>query len=97
MYREVVEVATGTFPGVHLSSECRCPPSHPVAEGSLCVQHVGTSISRGAANRINSLAHPPGYINDNSFPNNWISAIGERQVNISIDFTAGSDLIYDVS
>ena len=30
VHREVVGVATGTFPPVHLSSECRCPPSHPV-------------------------------------------------------------------
>ena len=97
-YREVQELVTGTFPAVHLSSSCRCPPSHPVISSStICVQHTGTNVNRGATNRINSQAHPAGYVNDNSFANSWISAIGEREVNISIKLVEGSDLLYDVS
>lgn len=96
-YREVVEIATGAFPAVHLSSECRCPSSHPVINSTNCVQHTGTTVNRGATNRLNAMAHPAGYINDNSFSNNWISTIEERQVNISLRLIEGSDLLYDVS
>ena len=44
-YREVEEIVTGTFPTVILSSNCHCPPSHPVINPlspSNCIQQSGT-------------------------------------------------------
>jgi len=89
--REVTELATGTLPFAHLSPECHCPPSHPVINpdsGGDCIQHPGGNlVSRGTARRINSLAHPPGFINDFGTFNGWISAPGDRQVNITLHLT----------
>lgn len=42
--REVTEIVTGSFPSVHLRTDCRCPPSHPVintVNSDRCIQHTG--------------------------------------------------------
>ena len=42
--REVIEIVTGSFPSVHLRTDCRCPPSHPVintVNSDRCIQHTG--------------------------------------------------------
>ena len=97
-YREVAEAYTGTFPSVHLSSECHCPPSHPQIDpnnGANCIQYSGGNlIPRGAVSRINSLAHPAGFINDFGTFNGWISAPGDRNVNITLLLTG---YLYEVS
>ena len=92
-----MELATGIFPFVHLSSECHCPPSHPLIDPNNeanCIQHIGGSINRGSVGRINPNAHPPGYINDFGAANGWISAPNEREVNVSVVLT---NSLYEVS
>lgn len=91
--REVTELVTGSLPFTHLSPECHCPPSHPVIDpnpssGGECIQHAGRDlVSRGSAQRINPLAHPPGFINDFGTSNGWISSLGDREVNITLHLT----------
>lgn len=53
-------------------------------------------IDRGHENRINPLAHPPGFINDfgTDSSNGWISAPGDRQANITITLT---NSLYEVN
>lgn len=100
MYREVQELFEGSFPFTHLSTECHCPPSHPVInldDETSCIQHTGAElISRGAVDRINPLAHPPGFINDLSISvgNGWISSPGDRQANITLNLT---NSLYEVN
>lgn len=90
----------GSFPFNHLNSECHCPPSHPVInldDETQCIQHMRADlISRGASDRINPLAHPPGFINDLSITNNngWISSPGDRQANITLNLT---NSLYEVN
>lgn len=91
--REVQELFEGSFPFIHLSTECHCPPSHPVInldDETKCIQHTGGElISRGVSDRINPLAHPPGFINDLSIAddNSWISSPGDHQANITLNLT----------
>lgn len=83
----------GSLPFNHLSTECHCPPSHPVInldDETQCIQHTGANlISRGTSDRINPLAHPPGFVNDLSITNNngWISSPGDQQANITLNLT----------
>ena len=97
--REVQELFEGSLPFNYLSTECRCPPSHPVIDfddETRCIQHDGGDlVSRGASDRINPLAHPPGFINDLNIgdSNGWISSPGDRQVNITLNLT---NSIYEV-
>lgn len=87
------ELFEGSFPFNHLSTECHCPPSHPVInldDETQCIQHTGANyISRGASDRINPLAHPPGFVNDLSITNNngWISSPGDHQASITLNLT----------
>ena len=98
--REVMELADGSLPFVHLSTECHCPPSHPVVDidsETRCIQHTGTNlVNRGSVERINPLAHPPGFINDFATgpDNGWISAPGDRQANVTLTLTHS---LYEVS
>lgn len=50
-------------------------------------------MDRGSVRRINTLAHPAGFINDFGTQNGWISAAGEREVNITVVLT---DSLYEV-
>ena len=78
---------TGSFPSIHLSSECHCPPSHPLIDTNnpaTCVQHPP---NQGRVDRINPLAHPPSFANDFSTSQRWISATGDRNVNITFQLT----------
>ena len=92
-YREVQELYEGSLPFNYLSTECHCPPSHPVIDlddETRCIQHDGGDLtSRGAVDRINPLAHPPGFINDLNIgeSNGWISSPGDRQANITLNLT----------
>lgn len=95
--REVMELVEGSFPFVHLSTECHCPPSHPVIDidsEARCIQHAGTDL--GTVERVNPLAHPPGFINDfgTGADDGWISAPGDRQANVTITL---SNSLYEVS
>lgn len=98
--REVQELFEGSLPFNHLSTECHCPPSHPVInldDETQCIQHTGANlISRGTSDRINPLAHPPGFVNDLSITNNngWISSPGDQQANITLNLTHS---LYEVS
>ena len=82
----------GSLPFSYLSTKCHCPPSHPVIDlddETRCIQHDGDLLSRGAADRINPLAHPPGFINDLNVGvgNGWISSPGDRQASITLNLT----------
>ena len=86
-HREVIEVYTGLFPSIHLSSECHCPPSHPLIDTNnlaVCVQHPP---NQGRIDRINPQAHPPSFANDFGTNQGWISAAGDRNVNITFQLT----------
>ena len=89
--REVTELVTGNLPFVHLSTECRCPPSHPVINPNneaFCLQHTGGGLTnRGVTDRINSLAHPAGFINDLASSDGWISTPGVPEVNVTLTLT----------
>ena len=89
--REVVELVAGTLPFLHLSTECHCPPSHPLVNPqnpSSCTQHPGGNlIPRGTVGRLNSLSHAAGYLNDFSGLVDWVSSPGVRNVNITINLT----------
>ena len=89
--REVMEVAKGTLPYLHLSTDCRCPPSHPAdsptTEG-VCIQNTGTGMpNRGSVLRVNSQSHPAGYLNDLTTTDSWISNIGQAGLNITAHLT----------
>lgn len=94
----MTEIVTGNLPVLHLSTNCHCPPSHPVvlANSAFCERHPGIPAS-GSVDRINPLAHPVGYINDNSFARSWISATNEPKVNISMKLVDNDDLLYEVT
>ena len=79
--------ALGTSSFVHLASECRCPPSHPVIDpinSFRCTQHTGHSIDRGTVQRLNQQATPPGFMNNMHSGDQWISAINQPAANITI-------------
>ena len=85
--REVTEVYAGSFPSIHLSSECHCPPSHPLIDANnpaVCIQHPP---NQGRIDRINPLAHPPSFANDFGTTMGWISAAGERNITITFHLT----------
>lgn len=86
-----MELVTGSLPFLHLSTECHCPPSHPQLSPqnqASCMQHSGGAfIPRGVVERLNSLSHPVGYINDLSRVFQWISAPGVNSVNITVNLT----------
>ncbi|KAI6647890.1 Usherin-like [Oopsacas minuta] len=84
--REAYEVHSGSLSFLHLSPNCRCPPSHPVVSlttPSLCTQHPGLTTDRGNNNRLNTDAHPPSYSNDNFTNSYWLSSPGDRMLNIT--------------
>ena len=91
--REVQELYEGSLPFSYLTTECHCSPSHPVInidDETQCIQHSGGSlINRGASDRINPLAHPPGFINDLNVAdgNGWITSPGGHQANITLNLT----------
>ena len=85
--REVVEVANGSLPFLHLTSQCRCPPSHPsIFNDDTCSQHPMATISRGIVSRLNSFSKPVGYVNDQT-SRNWVSSPGISNVQITINLT----------
>ena len=93
-HREITEVYTGFLPSIHLSSECHCPPSHPLIDTNnpaTCVQHPP---NQGRIARINSQAHPPSFANDFGTSQGWISAAGERNINITFQLT---NSLYEVN
>ena len=80
-------IALGTSSFVHLASECRCPPSHPVIDpinSFRCTQHTGHSIDRGTVQRLNQQATPPGFMNNMHSGDQWISAINQPAANVTI-------------
>lgn len=113
--REVEELVTNNFPYLHLSSNCHCPPSHPVVSNvntDRCVQHTGrencvplilyrmptgVATGRGSVIRINTNSHTVGYANDNSYTTSWVSAINQRDANLTISLIEGSKSAYEVS
>ena len=93
-----MEVATGTLPYLHLSTNCRCPPSQPAdsptTEG-VCIQNPGTGMpNRGSVLRVNSQSHPAGYLNDLTTTDSWISNVGQAGLNITAHLT---NSLYEVS
>lgn len=89
---------TDSLPFLHLSTECHCPPSHPLANPqneASCIQHQeGDLTPRGSVGRLNSLSHPVGHINDLSSVFEWISSPGLRNINVTINLTTS---LYEVS
>ncbi len=88
--REVAEQVTGSLPFVHLSTECHCPPSHPVIDPNgedTCIQHTGDLTNRGFIGRLNTFAHPPGFLNDFGATTAWISVPGEQTAAITVNLT----------
>ena len=95
--REAYSAYSGALSFLHLSPNCRCPPSHPVVSStapSSCTQHPGLTTNRGVIGRLNSNTHPPSYSNDNLTNSYWLSDPTERMVNITYIL---SDKLIEVS
>ena len=67
-------------PSVHTQPDCRCPPSHPVAQETTCENLSGTSH----VPRVDSNSHHPSLANDGNFTTWWQSETGEAPVNLTI-------------
>lgn len=89
--REVVELVNGSLPFLYLSTQCHCPPSHPVVSiqnPASCTQHTTFNLTpRGTVRRVNSLSRNTGFLNDLSGSNEWISSPGVRNVEVTINLT----------
>ena len=89
--REVIELVNGSLPFLYLSTQCHCPPSHPVVNvqnSDICMQHTAPNLTpRGTVSRLNSLSRNTGYVNDLSGTNQWISSPGVRNVAVTINLT----------
>ena len=85
--RDVQGLAGGPASYVHLSPECRCPPSHPVASSLTdCVQYAGSVVvNRGSVRRVNADAHPVGLINSGGFTSPWVSQLNRKDAEVVID------------
>lgn len=57
---------------------------------------IGVTTGRGSVVRINANSHPAGYANDNIYVTSWISAIDEREVNMTMSLVQGSGSAYEV-
>lgn len=98
-YRDVQMIALGKSSFVHLAPECQCPPSHPVVDpinSFRCIQHTGHSIDRGAVQRLNQDAIPPGFMNNMHSGDQWISAVNQPAANISIKLSYTDNFVFEV-
>ena len=57
---------------------------------------IGVTTGRGSVVRINANSHPAGYANDNIYVTSWISAINEREANMTMSLVQGSASAYEV-
>jgi len=82
----MIALETSSF--VRLAPECRCPYSHPVIKNATdsreCIQHIGHTIDRGTAQRLNQEATPSGFMNNGHTGEQWVSAINQPTTNFSI-------------
>ena len=84
--REAYSVFSGSLSFLHLSPDCRCPPSHPVVPPlapSTCTQHTGLVTDRGSVVRLNANAHTPSFSNDNDTNSFWKSQNTRKMVNVT--------------
>lgn len=65
---------------VHTQPDCRCPPSHPIARETTCLDATGTS----QVPRVNNNTHHVSLLNDDDFTTWWQSEAGIAPVNVTI-------------
>ena len=67
-------------PLLHTQTNCRCPPSHPIARETTCLDSSGTS----QVSRVNSNSRHVSFINDDSTDTWWQSELGIAPVNVTV-------------
>ena len=77
-------------PNLHIQPECLCPPTHPVARETTCLDPSGTS----QISRVNTESHDITYINDNNLSTWWQSANGDAPVNITLSLGGLRGAVY---
>ena len=76
---EILELFDESNTYVSIQSECRCTNSYPRNENensAFCKSNENLpEYLQKKVTRLNSLAHPLGYLNDDDFSTSWISCI----------------------
>ncbi|XP_041469805.1 usherin-like [Lytechinus variegatus] len=90
--REIEELATGTFPQLHVQSDCRCPDSHPRVnplEERYCLKNGEPDTSADQISRLNQDSHPLQFANDGDLGSYWVSTLTNGR-SITVDIDLGS-------
>ncbi|XP_071790086.1 usherin-like isoform X2 [Asterias amurensis] len=96
--REIVELATGSFPGVHAQSECRCPDSHPrinPLEDRLCLKNGEPDTTDDTLARIGEYAYPLEFANDGDVGSSWVSTFTD-DIMLYVDLVSGEFQVFYV-
>ncbi|XP_061670381.1 usherin isoform X4 [Syngnathoides biaculeatus] len=102
--REVVEIYSGVLPQLHSQSECRCPPTHPRVHPLVkryCIPNAAEDTTNDRVSRLNLIAHPLAYINDQDMGTVWRSKLMTTQeldkgVTITVDLANGQYQVFYV-
>ena len=99
---EILDLYGRTNVNVSIQSECRCPSEYPRNENensTNCLSNKNElEYFANKVFRLNSNAHPLGYLNDDDFATNWISCILTitNPITITMDFLNGVYIIQRV-
>lgn len=85
-----IRMLSGTKPLLHIQPDCRCPPSHPNATDTFCLDTLGSS----SLPRVNTASHDISFINDNDATTFWQSSLGDSVVNVTFDLQGLREVLY---
>ncbi|XP_071962430.1 usherin-like isoform X2 [Antedon mediterranea] len=96
--REIEQLATGTFPEVHVQSDCRCPDSHPrinPVESRYCIPNGVSDTTSDQMYRLDENAHPLTFANDGDLGSYWVSSFTDNVI-LQIDLQNGEYQVFYV-
>ncbi|XP_022099403.1 usherin-like isoform X2 [Acanthaster planci] len=96
--REIVELATGSFPEVHAQSDCRCPDSHPRVnplDDRFCLRNGDPDTTIDRQYRLRLDAYPLEFANDGDVGSSWVSTFTD-DIMLFVDLVSGEFQVFYV-